>query len=170
MKDWYRRYFDKGVAAAIFFAVGVLFAYAANITPTPIVGPTETGEWSAMSQQVVDMARIKPGFGSGTAGGSASAATFTSNTAAGSATWPANLTIISNATATFTLTNSKVQAGDAALCMLDSTGAAAGSVPEVASVQVSAGQLVCVLTNASATSPAVAVKIYWLILTQGNPN
>ena len=156
--------------AGVAMLVVATAAWALQNTPTPIVNPPETGEFSGVQDQVVDMARLKVGSGTLTAGGSATAATGTLNFASGVVTWPANLTIISNATATLTLTNSKVQAGDVVFGMIDSTGAAAGSVPEVASVQVSAGQVVFVLTNASATSPAIPVKVYYLVVTKGNPN
>lgn len=162
----------KRLLLALLSAVAVVsISYAIQPTRTPPVPPTETGEDSLHSGEIFNMARVKPGFTQNTtAAGTAAAATLTANTAAGSVTWPAPLTVVSNAVATLTVTDSKVQAGDAVLCMVDSTGAAAGSVPEASSVQVSNGSFVCVLTNASATSPAVAVKVYWLVLTQGNPN
>lgn len=146
-------------------------AFALNITNSPIIGPTENGENSLSSQQVVDVARLKPGMTVATAGGSASAATLTANTAAISATWPANLTITSDATATLTWTTSKAQAlGDGVLCTLDRNGSAAAAVPFVAGVALTAGQVVVTLSNSSATSPAAPVIVYCLILTQGNPN
>jgi hypothetical protein len=146
------------------------FTYAAIATNTPIVPPNETGENSSMQQQVVDMARFKPGFTTATAGGTVTAATVTANTAAGSITWPGTLAIVSNATATLVITDSKVQAGDAADCVLDLNGAAAGSLPTVNGVIVTPGSLTCVLTNSTVTSPGYTPKIYFLIWTVGNPN
>jgi len=145
-------------------------ALALEPTPTPPVPPTETGEDKTPAQQILNMARLKLGFGTITAGGSAAAATATLNNAAGIVTWPAALTIVSNATATLTLTSNKITTGDIVVGMLDATGAAAGAIPEVASVQVSNNQAIFTLTNASTTSPAVAVKLMYFVITHGNPN
>jgi len=149
-------------------------ALAAEPTPTPIVGPNETGEDKTAAQQVFNMARLKLGGAAITATGTAAAATVLTaanyNYASGIVTWPAPLTIVSNATATLTMANTKIQAGDIVMGILDATGAAAGAIPEVASVQVTAGQAVFTLTNASATSPAVAIKVMFFVITKGNPN
>lgn len=146
------------------------FALAAVITLTPIVPPNETGENSLSSQQIVDMARFKPGFCTVTTAGSEAAQTGTCNGAAGVITSGFSITVVSNAKDVVTITNNKVQAGDACLAIIDDTGAAAASVPEISSCRVSASQIVFNVTNASATSAAAALKYYFLILTQGNPN
>jgi len=161
----------RALAGGILLALLGSVALALIATNSPIIGPTETGEWSAMQQQVVDVARLKPGMTVATAGGSASAATLTANTAAIAATWPANLTIVSDATATLTWTTTKAQAlGDGVLCTLDRNGSAAAAVPFVAGVALTAGQVVVTLSNSSATSPAAAVIVYCMIITQGNGN
>jgi hypothetical protein len=54
--------------------------------------------------------------------------------------------------------------------MIDTTGATAGSVPNLTSVQMSAGQVVFVITNSTATTLTTAIKIYFLVITAGNPN
>lgn len=148
-------------------------ALAANPTPTPIVPPNETGENSASSQQVVDMARIKPGWCTATATGSGAAAgaqTVTCNGAWAQVT-TVTLTIATvGALNTVTVTNNKVQAGDGCMATVDATGAAATSAVFVQSCAVSANTLTVILTNILAVSPAAAVKINLLVLTNGNPN
>ena len=148
-------------------------AYAANITLTPIVGPTETGENSLGSQQVTDMARVKPGFCTATATGSGAAAgteTATCNGALAQVT-TVSLTIATvGALNTVTITDSKVQAGDACVATADTTGAAATSAVFVQTCKVSANTLTVILTNILAVSPAAPVVINALVLTQGNPN
>jgi hypothetical protein len=148
-------------------------AYAANITNTPIVPPNETGENSAGSQQVMDMARFKPGqcaataTGSGAAGGSETA---TCNGASGQVT-TVTLTIATvGALNTVTITNSKVQATDGCVATLDPLAAAATSAPFVLSCHVTANTLTVILSNVLAVSPASAVEINFLVMTSGNPN
>jgi SpoU rRNA methylase family enzyme len=158
----------RAALAALLISGGITLA--ANITPTPVVPPNETGENSAASQQILDMARFKPGFCTVTTAGSEAAQTGTCNGASGLITSGFSITVISNAKDLMTITNNKVQAGDLCIAMIDDTGAAAASVPEVASCRVTAGQIVLVITNASATSPAAALKAMFLIITQGNPN
>lgn len=117
--------FLRAVLLSSAFCVMTLPAFAVQTTPTPPVAP-EDGENSSSQSQIVDVARLKIGFGTITAGGTAAAATATLNFASGQVTWPANLTIVSNAQATLTLTDSKIQAGDIVQGWLDDTGAAAG--------------------------------------------
>jgi hypothetical protein len=155
------------LAASITLALCAI-AYAAIRVPAVIVTPPETGEWDAMQQQVVDVARLKPGMCTVTTGGSEAAQTGTCNGAAGVVTSGFNITVVSNAKDTVTLTNNKVQVGDMCIAMIDDTGAAAASVPEITSCKVSAGQLILTVSNASATSAAAALKYYFLVLTQGN--
>lgn len=159
-------------ALAAIVCAGAL-AYAANVTPTPIVGPNETGEWGAMQQQIVDVARFKPGMCSTTASGSGAAGgteTATCNGAAGQVT-TVSLTIATvGALNTVTITNSKVQAGDACIATLDPLAAAATSAPFVLSCHVTANTLTVIISNVLAVSPASAVEIDFLVLTQGNPN
>lgn len=157
-------------ALAALLCAGAI-AFALNITNSPIVGPTETGEWSAMSQQVVDVARFKPGMTVATAGGSVAAATTTVNTAAAQITWPGNITIVSGATATLTCTCSKAQAGDIVLASLSFTNTpTSGSAPAFVNTSVTNGQLVFTITNLTATSVAQTPVITWLLMTTGNPN
>lgn len=166
----------KRVALAGGLALACVLSYlawAANITPTPIVGPTETGEWSAMQQQVVDIARLKPGLCTATATGSGAAGgteTVTCNGAWAQIT-TVSLTIATiGALNTVTVTNSKVQAGDGCVATVDATGAAATSAVFVQTCEVSASTLTIILTNILAVSPAAPVKINAMVLTQGNPN
>lgn len=159
-----------GLALACIFG---LFAHAANITLTPIVGPTETGENSAGAQQVTDMARLKVGMGTLSASGGPTAFTGTLNFAAGIITLPSATVAASGSNSTtMTLTNSKVQAGDEVQCTIDSTNSApAGATPFCASVKVSAGQIIFVISDASATAMTAAnLFVHYIINTQGNPN
>lgn len=148
------------------------YGFAANRTPTPIVGPNETGEWDAMQQQVVDMARMKPGSCTATTTGAEPNFTAVAcNGAAGAVTTNTNVTVAAvGGKDTVTITNTKVQAGDFVQCTLDSTGAAAGSTPVCTAVVVTAGQIVFTISNLTTTSPAAALKVYFAVFTQGNPN
>lgn len=154
-------------------AIGVMTALAATITLTPIVPPNETGENSASSQMIFNMARFKPGLCSATATGSGAAAgaqTVTCNGAWAQIT-TVTLTIATvGALNTLTVTNNKVQAGDGCQATVDATGAAATSAVFVQSCAVSANTLTVILTNILAVSPAAAVKVNLLVMTQGNPN
>lgn len=156
------------VSAAVFGGA----ALAANITPTPIVGPNETGENSLGAQQVFDFARIK--IGSCTATTTGSEPNFTSvtcNGASGAITTNANVTIAAvGGKDTVTIANNKVQLGDFVQCTLDSTGAAAGSTPLCTATVVTAGQVVFTISNLTATSPAAPLKVYFLVMTAGNGN
>jgi len=147
--------------------------FAANPTPTPIVPPTETGENSAGSQQVTDMARLKLGMGTVTASGGPTAFTATLNFASGIITTNGMTLVASGAGAcpnTITLTNNKIQAGDIVFAILDSTNSAAGA-PSVGSVKVSAGQVVILICNDTSTPMTASnVSTYFLVNTQGNPN
>jgi hypothetical protein len=151
-----------------------LAALAANITPTPIVPPNETGENSASSQQVVDMARFKLGFCTATATGSGAAAGAETATCNGA--W-AQVTTVSltlntvGALNTLTITDNKVNVGDGCMASVDATGAAAGSTIEAMNCSVTAANtIVVVIISNSTTSPAAPVKVNVLIGTSGNPN
>jgi hypothetical protein len=165
--------FMKRLSIAAFLLAAVAsIAFAANITLTPIVPPTETGENSAGSQQVTDMARMKPGSCTATTTGAEPNFTAVAcNGAAGAVTTNANVTIAAvGGKDTVTITNTKVQAGDFVDCQLDSAGAAAGSTPTCTAVVVTAGQIVFTISNLTATSPAAALKLYFMVFTAGNPN
>jgi hypothetical protein len=163
MRNWW-------IAAGLTSILGCIsVAWAIQSTPTPLVAP-ETGEASIHQAEILDMARFKPGQCTLTTTGSEAAQTGTCNGASGVITSGFTVTVVSNAVDVMTITNSKVQAGDICIAMVDDTGAAAASVLEAASCRVSASQILVRLTNASATSPAVAAKVYFLIATKGNPN
>jgi len=146
-------------------------AYAANITLTPIVGPTETGENSLGSQQVTDTARLKPGMGTLPITVSGAAGSGTLNTAAGIITLSAATAGASGATPTvITLTDSKIQAADLLLCTVDQTGATAGSVL-VCNGHATAGGATLTLYDASSTAlTSSTVIVNFFVLTNGNPN
>lgn len=161
------------LVASFLSALVIGAAFAANVTPTPIVPPNETGENSEASQQVFNMARFKPGLCTATATGSGAAAgaqTVTCNGAWAQIT-TVTLTIATvGALNTVTVTNNKVQAGDGCQATVDATGAAATSAVFVQSCAASANTLTVILTNILAVSPAAAVKINLLVTTSGNPN
>lgn len=149
-------------------------AYAANVTPTPIVGPTETGENSLGAQQVTDMSRFKLGSGTITASGSGTSFTGTLNFASGQVTLnAATLGASGTAQATLTLTNSKAQStNDFAFCALETfTGITAGAVPVCTANVTSAGTLTIQLADASATAmTSSTLVVNYMIITTGNPN
>lgn len=149
-------------ALAAIVCAGAL-AYAANVIPTPIVGPTETGENGLGAQQVTDMARFKLGFGTVTG-----ASPQTLNFAAGVVTTNSLATAASTST-TYTLNNTKVQAGDAVQCTIDpltSTG-----TPVCSGAHVTAGSIVFTIANvATATALNAPINIMFMVVTQGNPN
>jgi len=155
-------------------AAGVLVAsaaYAANITLTPIVPPTETGENSLGSQQVTDMARFKLGMGTVAITVSGSAGAGTCNFAACIITLSAATAGASGATPTvITLTDSKVQAADIVLCTVDQTGATAGAVL-VCNSHEAAGSATLTLYDASATALLSSTVVLNIVtVTNGNPN
>lgn len=140
----------------------------AEATKTALVGQ-EKGECSQFEDQIMDVARLKPGAGTVTSTGTSSAQTATLNAACGVITTGATtLSVAQDATATVTLTNSKVQAGDMVLAMVDATGASAGSQPFIANVVVSAGSVVFTIGNPASTTLGTGVKIYFLVITAGN--
>lgn len=145
-------------------------AFAANITLTPIVGPNETGENSANSQMVFDVARLKMGSCTVTTTGSSNANAGTCNGSAGVVTTNAISIAVTTGSALVTVTNNKVQAGDMVQCELDATGATSTSLPLCASAQVSAGQIIFTLVNLGAATEVANLKIYFLVNTAGNPN
>jgi hypothetical protein len=158
--------------ASLLLAAFCQAALAANATNTPIVPPTETGENSSMQQQVVDMARIKLGFGTTTIAVSGSAGSGTLNFAAGIVTLTAATTGASGATpSVITLNNSKVQVGDFVQCTADQTGATAGSVLVCNAHIASAGVITLSLYSATPTAlTSSTIALNFEILTQGNPN
>lgn len=144
--------------AALAFAVA---AQAAEPTRTPSVGQ-ETGENSAASAQIVDMARVKPGFGIATGN------TVTINNASGIVT-TASLTTAAGATQAITVNSTKIQAADAVLATVSPNGST--GTPVVANVTVTAGQAVVLLQNIHASVALnAAVKVMFLVVTNGNPN
>lgn len=156
------------IMALLYAGLGV--ALAANVTPTPIVGPTETGENSLGAQQVTDFARIKIGSCTTTTTGAEPSFSATCNGASGAITTNTNVTKVSGAVDLITVTNSKIQAGDFVQCTVDNTGAAAAAAAICSAAAVSTNQVIFQITNASATSPAHTLTIYFLVMTQGNPN
>lgn len=164
-----KRFIAALLAGSLAFAPA---AFAIQNTPTPIVGPTELGETSIDQQNIVNVARIKPGSCTATTTGAEPNFTAVAcNGAAGVVTTNANVTIAAvGGKDTVTITNTKVQAGDMVQCTLDSTGAAAGSTPLCTAAVVTAGQVVFTISNLTATSPAAALKLYFMVDTKGNPN
>lgn len=149
------------IAGALMF--GLAAVMAAQPTPTPLAG-NETGENSAFAEQIVDMARIKVGFGTGTASSNA----VTINRASGIITTEA-LTTAAGATQAITLTSNKIQAGDAVMAIVDPASSA--GTPVVANVAVSASTAVVLVKNIHASDALnAAIKIYFVVLTAGNGN
>jgi hypothetical protein len=151
---------------------GSALAQSNGSTPiaTPAIGVTETGENSQNARMIMSMARLKLGYCTATTAGSEGAQTATCNAAAGQITGGFNTTVTSGSKDIVTVTNSKVLATDSCQATIDDTGAAAGSTPLVSACRVSAGQLILVVTNITATSPAAALKYYFTLLTGGDPN
>jgi hypothetical protein len=147
-------------------------AMAANITLTPVVPPTETGEKSDASQQIMDFARIKLGFGTATIAISSSAGSGTLNNAVGLITLTAATAGASGATpSVITVNDSKVQVGDAVQCSADSTGATAGAVLVCNAHVTSAGVITLTLYSATPTAlTSSTVVLNFEVLTAGNPN
>lgn len=141
---------------------------AAAIVTNPIA-PTETGENSENNRSILSIARLKLGYCTATTTGSEASQAATCNGAQGQVTAGTNITVTSGAKDTITITNSKVLATDACQATIDDTGAAANATAIVSSCQVSAGQLVLKVSNISSTSPAAALKFYFMVLTGGNP-
>lgn len=140
-------------------------AYAVEPTRSGPVG-TETGENSLSAAQIVNMARLKVGSGTGTCSSNA----VTVNRASGVITTEA-LTTAAGATYTCTLTSSKIKAGDMVLAIVDANGSA--GMPVLANVTVtgSSGTAAFVIQNIHASAALnAAVKIYFLVITAGNPN
>jgi hypothetical protein len=160
-----------GLAVVLWLGI-VALAYAANRTPTPIVPPTETGEWDAMQQQVVDMARFKPGQGTGTCAISASACAVTVNNASGIVSVTAATAGASGTTqSVMTVTDNKVQVGDAILCSVDQSGATAGAVITCLPHITGAGTFTINLADASVTAlTSSTLTVWFLVMTAGNPN
>lgn len=138
-------------------------AMAAQTTRTAPVG-NERGEVSNSQDRIVNMARIKPGFGTGTASSNA----VTINRAAGVITTEA-LTTAAGATQAITLTSNKILAGDAVFAVVDP--ATSAGTPTVANVAVSGSTAVILVRNAHASAALnAAIKIMFFVVTAGNPN
>lgn len=168
-----KRYFNLfGAFSAAFVLATSIAAFAANRTPTPIVPPTETGEWDAMQQQVVDVARLKVALGTGTCAVSSSACSVTVNNAAGLLTVTAATAGASGATpSVLTVTDSKVQVGDQIFCSVDQNGATAGAVITCTPHITAAGTFTISLYDASVTAlTSSTLTVNFLVNTQGNPN
>lgn len=153
-------------------AIMSTLVYAANRTPTPIVAPNESGEWDAMQAQVVDMARFKPGQGTATCAVSGAACSATVNNASGILTvTSATAGASGTAQTVMTITDNKVQVGDAILCSVDQNGATAGAVITCLPHITAAGTFTINLADASVTAlTSSTLTVSFLVLTQGNPN
>lgn len=163
----------KRIALAGLLCAGLTaLAFAANVTLTPIVTPNETGENSASSQQVLDFARIKLGFGTATIAVSGSTGSGTINNAVGLITLTAATAGASGATpSVITVNNNKVQVGDAVQCSADNNGATAGAVLVCSSHITSAGVLTLSLYSATPTAlTSSTIAVNFEVLTAGNPN
>ena len=126
---------------------------AIQTTPTPIVPPTELGETSIDQQNIVNMARLKLGFGTVAITVAASTGSGTLNNAAGIITLSAATAGASGATpSVITLNNNKAQIGDVVQCSPDQTGATAGSVLTCNSHVGSAGVITFTLYDATPTA------------------
>lgn len=163
----------KRLFLGVVAALAVSFAaYAANVTLTPIVPPTETGENSLGAQQVTDTARLKLGLGTGTCAVSAAACAVTINSAAGLITVTAATAGASGATQTvMTVTDNRVQVGDQIFCSVDQNGATAGAVVTCLPHITAAGTFTINLADASVTAlTSSTLTVNFMINTQGNPN
>lgn len=161
------RKFRTDILAGLAFLIGlvtiVTAAYALDVTRVAPVAP-ETGHRSEPAAQILSAARLQLGSGSGTT----SSFAITINKAAGVITTE-SLTTAAGATQAVTLTDSKIRVGDMIQCTVDPNGSA--GTPICANVTVSAGQAVFLIQNIhSATALNAAVKIYFMIVTAGNPN
>lgn len=147
-------------------------SYAANVTLTPIVPPTETGENSLGSQQVTDTARIKVGLGTGTCAISGAACSVTVNNAAGLITvTSATAGASGTAQSVMTVTDNKVQVGDQIFCSVDQNGATAGAVITCLPHITGAGTFTINLADASVTAlTSSTLTVNFFVNTQGNPN
>lgn len=147
-------------------------AMAANRVPTPIVPPTETGEYDAMQQQVVDVARFKPGNAAATCAISGAACSITANAASGTiAVTTATAGASGTAPSVMTVTDNKVQVGDGILCGVDQNGITAGAVITCTSHITAAGTFTLTLSDASVTAmTSSSLTVWFLVMTQGNPN
>lgn len=138
-------------------------AMAAQTTRTAPVG-NERGEASSTQDRIVNVARLKPGFGTGTASSNA----VTINRAAGIITTEA-LTTAAGASQAITLTSNKILAGDAVFAVVDPNGST--GTPTVSNVAVSASTAVILVKNDHASAALnAAVKIMFFVVTAGNPN
>jgi hypothetical protein len=164
-----RRILFGAFAAALFATV----AYATvEGTKTPIVLPAESGENSIEQGEVFNVARLKPGFGTGTCAVSGSACAVTINNAAGLITATTATAGASGATQTvMTVTNNKVGANDFILCSVDQNGATAGAVVTCLPHITAAGTFTINLADASVTAlTSSTLKVNFLVITSGNPN
>lgn len=122
-----------------------------------------TGTDSTNQAQQVRMGQLQMGLGTSTGTN-----TPTINNGAGIITTAA-LSAAAGATASITLTNSRIAAGDQVFASLDSNGST--GQPMIANVQVSAGQAIFVIQNIHASVALnAAVKISFLINKAGNAN
>jgi hypothetical protein len=164
----------KRILAALAATIALIMpltAMAAQTTPTPLVLPTETGEDSLLQQSIFNAARLKLGFCTATTTGTEPTLAATCNGAAGIITPGVNITLATvGALDVVTVTNDKVQLGDAVLCTMDATGAASATAAICANATVTAGQIVFNISNLLAKSPAAPLKLYFAIITKGNPN
>lgn len=159
-----------GAFAAACFATA---AYAVvEGTKTPIVIPAETGENSYEQGEVFNVARLKPGSGTGTCAVSGAACSVTINNAAGLVTVTSATAGASGTSQTvMTVTDNKVQVGDMILCSVDQNGATAGAVITCLPHITGAGTFTINLADASVTAlTSSTLTVNFMVITKGNPN
>jgi hypothetical protein len=141
----------------------VALALSAAAMSFSIAHATITGTWSEKQDENASIGQLMPGMG--TQSGSN---TPSFNNGAGIIT-TASLSTAAGGTQNITLTNTRVVAGDAVVATLDANGST--GQPVLANVTVTAGQIVFTIQNIHATVALnAAVKIYFLLLKQGNSN
>ena len=147
-------------------------AFAIERTPTPIVAPTELGETSIDQQNIVNVARLKPGFGTATCAVSGAACAATINNAAGIVTFTTATAGASGTSPSVgTITDNKVGANDAILCSTDQNGITSGAVITCSAHITAAGTFTISLFDASVTAmTSSTLKVSFLVITSGNPN
>jgi len=140
----------------------ILAALGAVVMSSTIALAVITGTWSEKQDEQVSFGQLQ--LGSGQQVGSN---TPSFNAGAGSITTAALSTGAQTSTA-ITLTNNRIAVGDTVLCTLEKLTTA--GLPFCASADVTAGQVVFQVGNASASALTAAVRINFVVIKGGNPN
>lgn len=145
----------------LFLALGVLAAAA--VAAHAVIDGNNTSS----QRQRVYMGEVVPGCGSATQ--SAVSAAVTINNGCGTVTLATN-TLAAATLTSFTISNSRVQAGDRVLATLD-RGTQTNGIPVLTSATPATGTITITFGNAHAsTALNGAMKVYFLLLRQGNAN